>query len=125
MITISYKEEENLIQIKREGDIYAQDLIELIQRVDQDFKDSEKLYIVDDTGQSVSKFNHQDDYIQISTEIEKITSNFDHVYHAIVAETPANAALSSIYEMYASRIPNYTFNFFSSSEAAVQWLSLL
>lgn len=97
MITISYKEEENLIQIKREGDIYAQDLIELIQRVDQDFKDSEKLYIVDDTGQSVSKFNHQDDYIQISTEIEKITSNFDHVYHAIVAETPANAALSSIY----------------------------
>ena len=122
MIEISYNQEFNYVSIKRSGDIFFRDLIELVQKLSRDYKEEKILWVLDDTGQSVSKFDHRDDYDQISKEIMKVAGNFDHIYHAIVAETPANAALSSIYEMFAIKIPNYTFSFFSSTEAARFWL---
>ena len=124
MIEISYNQEFGFVSIKRSGDIFFKDLAYLVKKVSQDYRDHKILWILDDTGQSVSKFDHREDYDQISNEIKKVVGNFDHIYHAIVAETPANAALSSIYEMFAIKIPNYTFRFFSSTEAARFWLKM-
>jgi hypothetical protein len=124
MIGLAYNQESSYICIERSGDIFRRDLIDLIQRIDQDFKEQKRLRVLDDTGQSVSKFDHRTDYIQIINEIEKIVVNYERIYHAIVAETPANAALSSIYEIFANKIPNYTFRFFSSTDAAINWLKI-
>ena len=124
MIEISYDQESDFVSVKRSGDIFLRDLTDLVQSITRDYKEHRILKVLDDTGQSVSRFDHRDDYDQISQEIRKVVGNFDHIYHAIVAETPANAALSSIYEMFAARIPNYTFKFFSSPEAAIYWLDM-
>jgi hypothetical protein len=122
MIEISHNIEDNIIHLKRSGEIYVGDLIEIIHRINKDFIELKELNVLDDTGQSVSKFNHGEDYNQIITAVGQIATNFDHIRHSIVADTPANAALSSIYEMFTGRISNYTFRFFSSDEAAKHWL---
>jgi hypothetical protein len=122
MIEISHNQTENLIQVNRTGEIQIQDVIDYIQRIDQDFNEQNNLYVLDDTRSSLSNYNHKDDYDRLIEEMEKCIRKFSRVHVAIVVDTPANAALSDIYKVMTNRISNYFFRIFSTPEAAKSWL---
>lgn len=124
MIEISYKEEDNIILVRRSGEIYVQDLINYINKIDQDFRELKRLYILDDAIGSVWKFNHKDDYDLLFHEIDKCARNFIRVYVAIVVDTPQYTAMADLYKLKTDKIKNYYFQFFSTPEAASSWLKI-
>lgn len=124
MIDISYNEEENLIQIIRLGDIYARDLIAYMNKIAEDYTEHPKLFILDDTRQSVSKFDHRGDYDAAIQVLKNHMHKFEQVHVALVADSPATTALSDLYKVMTANIRNYHYKMFSSREAARNWLKM-
>ena len=123
MIEISYDQEENIIHVERSGEISVEDLIGYINKIDQEYRELKRVYILDDTRGSVWKFNHKKDYDRLFHEIDKRVRNFIRVYVALIVDTPKHTAMSDLYLLKTREIKNYFFRFFSSSEAAKSWLT--
>lgn len=124
MIEIKQNKEDGIIHVQRKGDIFTRDLIEMIKRIDMDYRSQEKLYILDDTRGSVSKFDHRQDFEKMINELEMYVDNYERIYLALVSDNPATSALSDIYTMRTSKITNYYYKTFSSPEAARTWLKM-
>jgi hypothetical protein len=122
MIELSYHKDEDIIYVRRSGDIHFQDLIEYVLRLDNEFNAHDRLYILDDTSGSTPRHDHTNNYRQIAEEIKKRISRYTEVKHAIMASSPGNTALNIIFEALTSEIENYHFKVFSTIEASMVWL---
>ena len=124
MIEISYQQEDNIILVERSGKISVEELIDYINKIDQDYRELKRVFILDDTRGSVWTFNHKNDYDRLFHEIDKRVRNFIRVYVALVVDTPLQTAMSDMYKLKTERIKNYFFQFFSSRESARNWLKM-
>ena len=122
MIEFSYNKDEDIIYTKRSGDIYFQDLIDYVMRLDEEFNDFNRVYILDDTRDSTPMHNHTNNYRQIVGDIKEIMSGYSEVKHAVIASSPGNTALNMIFEKLTREIENYHFRVFSTTEASKFWL---
>ena len=122
MISISYKQEDGLIYVKRSGVIRITDLVDYFIKVDQDFRSHKRLYILDDARESESQFNHREDLTLLTEVLKERIPHFDRVFAALVTDSPDTTALSDLYRVMTEKIHRYYFRMFSSTEAAKLWL---
>ena len=122
MIEFSYNRDDEIIYVRRSGDVHFQDLIDYVLRLDNEFSDHSRVYILDDTRGSTPVHDHTNNYRQIAEEIKKRISGYAEVKHAVIASSPGNTALNIIFEILTSEIENYQFRVFSTLEASTVWL---
>lgn len=124
MIKYSYNSEKNIITTTREGEIEIDEVVEYIEDIVAEFKHEKCLYIVEDTRNSVFKVEDQSDFMGMLQTIKKHIEKFDKVMVAIVSDDPHNAALSMVYKVMTTEIPNYHIKPFSTIESAKDWLKV-
>ena len=124
MIKITQHKESGLIHVKRAGIISGEDLIDYIRNIHRNYSGQNKLYLLDDARGSDMNINHQSGFEKVIRELQRYMVNYESVHVAIVADSPALAAMSDIYEMMSSKVVNYYFKLFSTTEAAHNWLLL-
>ena len=123
MIEIKYYPDENLIHVKRSGEVFARDLLGYMQQVDRDFAGHKTLFVLDDVRRSTSRFSAKD-YGKLIEALEKLLPGYTRVYMALVVDTPEETALSDIYASMTQNMENYFFRIFSTEEAASHWLGM-
>ena len=121
MIHTNYIQEENILHMDRTGEIKIEDLFAQVQKTVSDYKEIKCLYILDDARNSKPQFSARD-YPALSSKISEGLVHFREVRHAILVDTPMNAALGILFETIATKIPSYSFKAFFTEEAAKDWL---
>ena len=99
-------------------------MIDYIDQVNKRYRHLKKIYILDDTRDSVHRFNHHEDFRKMIEALKKHMQNFEQVKVAVVVDKPDITALSDIHKMMTNNIKNYHFQNFSTMEAAVYWLKM-
>jgi hypothetical protein len=122
MIEFSNNRDDDIIYVRRSGDIHFEELIEYVISLDKEFREHKRVFILDDTRGSNPIHDHTNNYRQIAEDIKKRISGYAEVKHAIIASSPGNTALNIIFEMLTSEIGNYQFKVFSTLEASMAWL---
>ncbi len=121
MIESSFNQEENIIYVKRSDEVDLEELMSHIIRLDKTYNGIKKLNLIDDFGDSVSKFQIQD-FPDVIEDLKKRIQAYDHVNHAVIVTKPLDAALSYMFTLTSQSISNYTYRTFSSLKAAKSWL---
>ena len=121
MTNISFHKEEQIIVIRRSGVIFIKDLLDLVENINQTYRQDKCLFVLDLIGESTSAF-HQDDYPELQESIRAIAENFIELRHALVVSKPSDTALSYLYEKLDKSIPGARFKTFSTIDAAREWL---
>ncbi|MCU4175970.1 hypothetical protein [Carboxylicivirga sp. N1Y90] len=121
MITSRYDKDEDIVYVERHGNVDINDLVKYVVSLDHDFNHLNSLHIIDDLRNSTSTFK-QKEYPAIIKEIEARIKRYDKVKCAVVVEKPKETALSILYKMTSKSIDKYTYETFSTLEAAKRWL---
>ena len=121
MIEINYNKKEDIIYVKRVGQISSKDIIKYIQEIDKQFKNHKTLYVLTDTRGSRTLFN-QNDLALFVAEIKKRIEPYHNVREANIVDNPYDTALGMIYEYIASEIEKFKCKGFSTEVAAKAWL---
>jgi len=121
MIEINYNSQEDIIYVKRIGQISSDDIVEYICEIDKQFKTHKTLYVLSDTRGSETLFKQQD-LIQFVEEIKKRLGPYQKVREASIVDNPYDTALGMMYEYIASEIDKFKCKAFSTEEVAKIWL---
>lgn len=121
MFDTNYIQEENILYMKRKGEIKIQDLFTQVQTTVSNYKDIKCLYILDDARDSNPQFSSRD-YPDLSKKISDGLVHFLEVRHAILVDTPMNTTLGILFESIANKIQSYSFKAFFTEEDAKEWL---
>jgi len=121
MIEVNYNQKEDIIYVTRTHEVILQDLLNYVKQFDEDYKDFDRLHIVDDLRASISKYESKD-YPLIIEEIKKRIGQYKEVRIAVLVMTPQDTALSLLYEQIAQSVENYNYKTFSTLEAGRNWL---
>jgi len=121
MIDFSFNEEENILHVKRIGEIHTQDILDVIDSVNNSFKNTKYLYILQDTTESSMKYNMNDLNLMIEKFQEKL-NNYNIVKIANYTTDPLETATALIFEEHANRISKLHHKTFSTIEYAKHWL---
>jgi hypothetical protein len=124
MIEITYNKDEDIIYVKRSGEIYLLDLVDYAIRIDEEFNELKNLYIIEDTRGSITKHNQKDDFYLIINEVKKRIHNYHKVKVAIIVDNPGDTALAFLYERLSKEVNNYYFKVFMTLKASKAWLKL-
>ena len=122
MVHIEFFEEEGIIQIIREGELTASDMVDFINKIDDKYNHLENLFILDRIGESKSEFTNIDQLQTITDEISERISNYKFVKAAILVEVPFETAMVYMFQQIVNKIPNYRVEVFSTESAAKRWL---
>lgn len=121
MINFNYRKEDNIIYVKRQGEINFDDLLLYIGDMDEKIPLLKELYILDDFRESRPKFTASE-YPKLVEEIKKRVKKYTKVQHAVIVNNPSNTVLSVIFEGLSVIIDKYAFKTFSTPEAGKFWL---
>lgn len=121
MITSKYNNDEGIIYIERHGNIDIDDIVKYVVSLDNDFNKLNTLLVIDDIRNSTSIFKHNE-YPTIIKEIETRIERYTKVKCAVIVEKPKETALSILYKMTSDSIAKYSYETFSTIEAAKRWL---
>ena len=124
MIEYSYNKKEDIIYMKRSQEIYFQDLIYFIIKIDAEFNHKKALFVIDDTRGSILKHDHKKDLENILVEIKDRINKYDVVKIAQVMGKPNDTAVGLIFELMSNEIQNFYTKVFSTLKAAQEWLLL-
>ncbi|MDF1550711.1 MAG: STAS/SEC14 domain-containing protein [Bacteroidales bacterium] len=121
MIEISYNNQEDIIYVRRVGEISSEDIFKYINEIDKQFENHKTLYVLSDTRGSQTLF-HQNDLVLFVAEIKKRIGPYKKVREASIVDNPYDTALGMMYEYIASEIDKFKCKAFSTEEAAKSWL---
>jgi hypothetical protein len=121
MIEFSFVDSENIIYVKRKGEIHTNDIFEIIDKINMHFPNKKHLYIFQDTTESIMKYDIADLESMILKFQEKL-QNYSAVKIANLTHDPLETATALIFEEMASKISKLHHKTFSSEEYAKHWL---
>ena len=107
--------------MQRAGEIFVQDLLEMIRQMSEHFGHLDHLLVLDELGDSVSRFSEKD-YSLILNEVSSTIKGMSGVRYAFVVRTPGDTVLGMLYEKMARGIDILSCSTFSTSSAARFWL---
>lgn len=120
MIQSYFNEDLQILKTTFSGNITAADITEYLI----EFKDNNayprKLRIITDTKGAIFNFSFKD-LKTFNREKNKSLKNYNIVISAIIINSPAAAALSTLYGAIANN-KKYKFKVFSTHEAALMWV---
>ncbi|MDG1729604.1 MAG: hypothetical protein P8K68_07275 [Algibacter sp.] len=120
MITLTFNEHLDLLKTKFKADIYAKDILDYIIAFKNNTTYPRKLKGIIDARDSSFKFSFRDLKSFNDAKTESLKS-YDIVIFAILINSPATAAISTLYEAIANN-EKYKFKVFSTEEAALIWV---
>lgn len=121
MIEYNYNKDEDIIYVKRQGEISFDDLMEYVHNIYNDFQTHNRIFVLTQTIETELIFNPKD-YPILINEIRKHLDSIDVYRDAIVISKSLNVAYSVIFEKLSIEIQNYSYKTFSIKEAAKEWL---
>lgn len=124
MITTHYNNSTKILEVTFTGDITVQEMKNYIVSLRENKDLPSKLRILSDA--SKAKFAERvskNDLIDFLNENKKTLSRMEYVYDAYVITGTFETALGVLYKTL-NTIKNYSFNVFSTKEAAYNWLSI-
>lgn len=123
MISSAFIKSDNILYFKRGSEITPQDLLLTIKEIDQNYRNNNRLYIIEDIRQSFAKLAIEIEEIPIIiNELKKHICNYKEVRCAVIVNTPIDTVLSFLYEDLSKDLENYKYKTFSTTEAATKWL---
>lgn len=121
MIDFSFNEDENILYVKRYGDIYLEDILKIIDDINKTFKNNRYVYILQDTTESSMKYNMEDLSVMIN-DFKQRLEDFDCVKIANFTKDPVETATAIVFEEQANQIGILHHKTFSTFEYAKHWL---
>lgn len=122
MIDFDFDEGAGIIRVRRTGFISVDEMLDCIQRIGREFKEFNKLYILEYTYNSETDDDIELHFDLIIKEIINSFSGYEIVKHAILVDRPIETANSYIFQRHAQKVNNYYVNVFSTEEAGIDWL---
>ena len=122
MTSYSYNENTNTLNLKIEGVIKVDVIINHYDDVINDDSYPKNLKVFIDCRKAVFDIDSQ--ILHTTLDIVKNSiKRFESLKEAIIVETPNVAAIASLFKMLHSNVENYDFNIFNTDEAAIKWLN--
>lgn len=124
MISYEFNKSEKILEVKFSGSISIDDMNGYILSLRNDLSLPSRLRILSDaTEAKFAEKISKNDLISFLNENKKTLEQKDYVYDAFVISGTFETALGMIYKNL-NNMKNYSFNIFSTREAAYNWLSL-
>lgn len=120
MISLTFNEQLNLLETKFDANIYAKDILDYIIAFKNNTSYPRKLKGIIDARNASFKFSFRDLQPFNEAKNESLKS-YDIVVFAILINSSATAAISTLYEAIANN-EKYKFKVFSTQEAALIWV---
>jgi len=120
MINPTFNKQSNILETKFKSDIYAKDILDYIIAFKDNTSYPRKLKGIIDARDAAFKFSFRDLRSFNDAKTESLKS-YDIVIFAILINSPATAAISTLYEAIANN-EKYKFKVFSTEEAAIIWI---
>lgn len=121
MIETCYSKEENIVYQFRKGSVGLLELMDNIDKLNEEYSHLALINIVDDIRGSTPDFMEQD-FGMILMAIKSHSVNYKRINCAVIVNEPHNAALSIMFESEALIIDNFFYKTFSTAKAAKEWL---
>jgi len=124
MITTNYNTSTKILEVKFTGEISIQDMKNYIISVRENKSLPSRLLILSDASEA--KFAtkvKKNDLLEFLSENKKTLSQKEYIYDAFIISGTFETALGFLYKGI-NHIKNYSFNVFSTKEAASVWLNL-
>ena len=121
MIEYSFNKDENILYLKRIGDIFLDDILNIIDELNSQMENCRQIYILQDTSESSMKYN-TDDLNPMILEFKQRIKNFDIVRIANYTEDPVETAVAFVFEELTLQIDKFHHKTFSTYENAKLWL---
>ncbi len=122
MITYHFNEKDGILNVKFEGVVSTNDMLNYILDLQNDEKLPQKLKILSEATEA--KFAEKvgrKELLKFLEENKKSLSQREFVYDAFIVSGSFETALGMIYKELI-KVPNYKFNVFSTKQAALNWL---
>lgn len=121
MIEYKYKMDEDIVYVKRQGEITLNDLKNYVYNIYNDFKSHKRIFILTEIIDTELRFKLTD-YPMLITEISKHLHYIEKFRDAFVTTKPLSTAYSVAFERKSKSISNYSFKTFSEFNYAKAWL---
>jgi hypothetical protein len=123
MVTSEFNHKTGILESKFIGEVYLKEIIDYIISTKENNSYPRILKIITDA--SNANFNFEiDDLGKIITENDKSLEKYNHIIDAIIVTDPKNTAISILYQKLEIN-DKYTFDIFSTKNAASNWLESL
>ncbi len=122
MTNLTYDQNNDIICLKRSGDVDVSEMLEVINIIDSKYNHILKLKVLDDVRDSELKLDHSSDSRDIVKAIKSKLDKYNQVKAAIVARTPMQTVKSMLFAALANLLTKYKVKVFSSKDAANHWL---
>jgi len=103
------------------GKVSLTDILKYNSRIRKNRRYPRKLKILSDAT-AVQFVLTKEDLKIISERVKQMLNDYDAVYDAMILNKPKETAYSMLYKGMA-KIKNYHFQYFSTKEAALEWLN--
>lgn len=121
MIKSFYNPDENIIYVERYGNIFLNELLDNVHKIDHQYRHLSELYILEDVRNSNSKFTIHD-LPMLAEEIKNKAVHYNEIRCALITDSPSNTVLSFVFEELVNQIENYSYKTYSTVDAAKYWL---
>lgn len=121
MITFTFNDKENILFVKRVGEVDGTEILDFIKTISEQFEERKCLYILTDITDSNTIY----DTAQLSNFIDEIEiriTPFEKVYEAVVTDSPHDTAMSILFENMALSLNKYTCKTFAVESNALKWI---
>jgi len=123
MITKTFNNKTGILESKFEGEITIKEVTEYIISLSEDKTLPKKLKIFSDAAKGNFNENiNPNDLKEIVEANYKSLAVRDFIFDAFIISSSLEMALGQLY-MEFSKAENYSFNIFSTKEAAIEWLN--
>ena len=121
MISSTFNKQLKILKTEFKGDITADDIIGYLIAFKENSNYPRKLKSIVDATNASFKFSFKD-LKAFNKEKNKSLENYDIVISAIIINSPATAAISTLYGAVANS-KRYKYKVFSTPEAALTWVN--
>lgn len=124
VINFSHNARNNIVYVRRIGEIEVQEIIEYVIRIDNELNHLAELKILDDTRDSYILIENRDNLKVIVEEIKNRLSKYETVQYSVIVDRPKDTAIFMIFERLAFELSGFNAKIFATEEAGLKWLLL-
>lgn len=122
MIIYSFNSKTGIVESVIKGEITIEDLSDYLISLSKDFKLPKILRIFTNASDANFSFEITNEVLKkIVDANNKSLKNREKIFTAFILSTPIETAMAHLYKIF-SKTKNYSFEIFSTKEAALKWL---